>query len=157
LRDEEQRADAAGSTLAEHGMRKPPASRATPLERTPRSVRPSGRGYVWGVPLRVWVIVAALTGLAVVVTVAPLPRLSDAVVFALVAADLVAIGLIAGDVRALWAAVAYATCLCVAWYVVLFATDADSGILDGVIIGLFALVIASAAVATGVLVGRGLR
>ena len=90
-------------------------------------------------------------------TVAPLPRLSDAVIFALVAADLVAIGLIAGDVRALWAAVAYATSLCVAWYVVLFTTDADSGILDGVIIGLFALVIASAAVATGVFVGRGLR
>ena len=61
------------------------------------------------------------------------------------------------DVRALWAAVAYATCLCVAWYVVFFATGADSGILDGVAIGLFALVVAGAAVVTGVLVGRALR
>ncbi len=76
---------------------------------------------------------------------------------ALVTADFVAIGLIAGDLRALWAAVAYATCLCVAWYVVFFATGADSGILDGVLISLFALVIASAADATGVLAGRALR
>ena len=101
------------------------------------------------VSLRVWVVVAALTGLAVAVLVAPIPGPSDAVFFALVAADFVAIGLIAGDVRALWAAVAYATCVCVDWYVVFFATGADSGILDSVVIGLFAWVIASAADATG--------
>ena len=107
--------------------------------------------------LQVWVVVAALTGLAVVASVTPVPGPSDAVFVALVAADFVAIGLIAGDVRALWTAVAYAACLCLAWYVAYFATRADAGILDGVVIGLFALVIASAAVAAGILVRRALR
>jgi hypothetical protein len=101
--------------------------------------------------LRTWVTVAALTALALVVLVMPLPRVSDWVVFAAVIADLIAVGLIAGDPRGLWAAVAFAACLCVAWYVYFFATHADSGLLDGLIIGLFALVLASAAVGAGVL------
>jgi hypothetical protein len=107
--------------------------------------------------LRTWLAVAALTALAFVVLVMPLPGVPDRVVYAAVIAVLIAGGLIADDARGLWAAAAFAACLCVAWYVAFFATDADSGLLDGLVIGLFALVLAGAAVGAGVLARRLLR
>jgi hypothetical protein len=108
--------------------------------------------------LRASVTAVALTAFAVVVLVAPLPRVSDRVIYAVVIADLVAVGLIAREWRALWAAVALATCLCVVWYVQFFAADnPDDGLLDGLILALLALAVAGAAIAAGVLVGRLLR
>ncbi|HEY6886365.1 MAG TPA: hypothetical protein VI300_01260 [Solirubrobacter sp.] len=107
--------------------------------------------------LRTSVAIAALTALAAVVLVAPVPGVSDRVIYAAVIADLIAVGLIAGDVRGLWASVAFASCLCVAWYVFFFTTHADSGLLDGLILGVAALVLAGAAVGAGVLAGQLLR
>jgi hypothetical protein len=57
---------------------------------------------------RIWLTIAALTGVAVLLLVAPTYRVSDAVIYALVIADFIAIGLIARDARALWASVAFA-------------------------------------------------
>ncbi len=121
------------------------------------SVRWTARGYGWEVSLLTWVTVAALTALAFGVLVAPPMPGSDSVIYAVVIADLIAVGLIAGNPLGLWAAVALATCVCVAWYIKLFATDADSGILDGLVIALIVLVVASAAVGAGVLAGHRLR
>ena len=75
----------------------------------------------------------------------------------LVIADLITLGLIAGDWRALWGALAFATCVCVAWYVQFVATDADAGLLDGLILSWIALAVAATAVAAGVLLGRLFR
>jgi hypothetical protein len=107
---------------------------------------------------RVWVTIVVLTGLAVALLVVP-PRwvpvwVPDWVIFAAVIADLIAVGLIARDWRALWAAVALAACSCVAWYVYFFSGRGDDGLFDGVILGLIALAAAAAAVSAGVLVGR---
>ena len=121
------------------------------------SVRWTARGYGWEVSLLTWVTVAALTALAFAVLVKPLTPWLDSVIYAVVIADLFAVGLIAGDARGLWASVALATCVCVAWYIKLFTTDADSGPLDGLVIGLIVLVVASAAVGAGVLAGHRLR
>jgi hypothetical protein len=109
------------------------------------------------VSLVTWAAVAALTALAVVVLVAPLLPVSDSVIYGVVIADLIAVGVIAGNARGLWASVAFAACTCVAWYVQFFATDADSGLLDGLVIGLIALVLAGTAVGVGVLAGHLLR
>jgi hypothetical protein len=110
-----------------------------------------------GMSFATWVTIAGLTALAVVVLVAPLSPLSDSVIYAVVIADLIVVGLIAGDARGLWASAAFAACVCLAWYIQFFATDADSGLLDGLVIGLLALVIAGAAVGVGALARQQLR
>jgi hypothetical protein len=106
---------------------------------------------------RIWLTIAALTGVAVVLLAAPTYRVPDSVIYALVIAEFIAIGLIARDARALWASVAFAAAVCVVWYVNFFFSDADDGLLDGLMLGLIALVAAGAAVEAGVLVGRMVR
>jgi thiamine transporter ThiT len=106
------------------------------------------------VSLRIRLTIAALTGIAVVLVLVPTYRVADWVMYALVVADFVAIGLIARDARALWASVAFAAALSVAWYISFFSTEADDGLFDGLIIGVIALISAGVAVAAGVLAGR---
>jgi hypothetical protein len=105
-------------------------------------------------PLRTWLVVTALTAFALVVLFAPVSWVPDAAIYAVVVAALVAVGLVAREVHGLWAALAFAACVTTAWYVRFFTTDADAGLLDGMILGLGALVVAGVAVTVGVLVGR---
>jgi hypothetical protein len=109
------------------------------------------------VSLRKWLTIAALTGVAIVLVLAPPYRGSDWLLYALLIADFIAIGLIARDARALWTSVGFAASCCVAWDVEYFSTNADDGILDGLVLGLIALLTAGAAVAAGLLARRLLR